>query len=109
MVFHFPKSKLSCHSYRSAPVGYVIFDVVIVRFERRQSTLVDQAVISAAIDIAGGVFAAAAGNNLADQHEIFILHDAPTSRDLTFSQRSFPPLPSPTLFLALYSRSVAKR
>jgi hypothetical protein len=56
----------------------VIFDVVVVRFERRQPTLVDQAVISAAIDIAGGVFAAAAGNNLADQLEIFILHDAPT-------------------------------
>jgi hypothetical protein len=31
-VFHFPKSKLSCHSYRSASVGYVIFDVAVVRF-----------------------------------------------------------------------------
>jgi hypothetical protein len=68
-VFHFPKSKLSCHSYRSASVGHVIFDVVVVRFERRQPTLVDQAVISAAIDIAGGVFAAAAGNSLADQFD----------------------------------------
>ena len=90
MVFRFPKSKLSCHSYRSAPVGYVIFDVVVVRFERRQPTLVDQAVISAAIDIAGGVFAAAAGNNLADQLEIFILHDAPTLAISLFLSGHFP-------------------
>jgi hypothetical protein len=55
----------------------VIFYVPVVRFERSQPTSVDQAVISAAIDIADGVFAAAAGDNLADQLEIFILHGAP--------------------------------
>jgi hypothetical protein len=71
-VFHFPKSKLSCYDYRSAPVDDVIFDVAVVRFDRRQPTQIDQAVVSAAIDIAGGVFAAVAGNNLADQLEIFI-------------------------------------
>jgi hypothetical protein len=55
----------------------VIFDVAVVGSERSQPPQVDQAVISAAIDIADGVFAAAAGNNLADQLEIFILHGAP--------------------------------
>jgi hypothetical protein len=71
-VFHFPKSKLSRHGYRSGPVGYVTFDVAVVRFDRRQPTQIDQTVVSAAIDIAGGVFAAVAGNNLTDQLEIFI-------------------------------------
>jgi hypothetical protein len=63
---------------RSAAVGGVIFDVAVVGSERSQPPQVDQAVISAAIDIADGVSAAAAGNNLADQLEIFILHDLRT-------------------------------
>jgi hypothetical protein len=71
-VFHFPKSKLCCHGHRSAPVGYVIFDVAVVRFDRRQPTQIDQTVVSAAIDIAGGAFATVADNNLADQLEISI-------------------------------------
>src|SRR5258708_2064949 len=48
-----------------------------VRLKWRQPTQVDQSVVPGATDIAGGVFAAAAGNNLADQLEIFILHEAP--------------------------------
>jgi hypothetical protein len=75
-LFHFSKS-MSCNSCRLAAVSCVIFHVPVVRFERSQPTSVDQAVISAAIDIADSVFAAAAGDNLADQLEIFILHGAP--------------------------------
>jgi len=51
-----------------------IFDIADVRFERRQPTHVDQAIIPAAINISGGVFAAVAGDNLADQLEVFVVH-----------------------------------
>jgi hypothetical protein len=89
----------------------VIFDVAVVRFERSQPTLVDQAVISAAIDIADGVFAAAAGDNLADQLEIFILHGAPNlASSLLLLSGHFPSSFSHAVTrLALYSRSVANR
>src|SRR6266702_3081713 len=105
----FPKS-MSCNSCRSAPVGCVIFDVAVVRFERSQPTLVDQAVISAAIDIADGVFAAPAGDNLADQLETFILHGAPNLASSLLLSGHFPFAFSHAVTrLALHSRSVANR
>jgi hypothetical protein len=46
------------HGRCSALLRYLIFDVADVRLEWRQPTHVDQPVVSAAINIAGGVFAA---------------------------------------------------
>jgi hypothetical protein len=61
----------------SALVRRLIFDIADVRLKWRQPTQVDQSVVPGAVDIAGGVFAATAGNNLEDQLEIFILRGAP--------------------------------
>jgi hypothetical protein len=62
------------HRGCSALFRYLIFDVADVRLEWRQPSQVDQPVVSAAINIAGGVFAAVAGDNLTDQLDVFALH-----------------------------------
>jgi hypothetical protein len=54
----------------SALLRYLIFDIANDCLKWRQPTQVDQSVVPGAVDIAGGVFAATAGNNLADQLEI---------------------------------------
>ena len=58
----------------SALLRHLIFDVAAVRLELRQPTHADQPVVSAAINIAGGVFAAVAGDDLTDQLDIPVLH-----------------------------------
>jgi hypothetical protein len=63
------------HRRCSALLRYLIFDVADVRLEWRQPTHVDQPFVSAAINIAGGVFAAVADDNLTDQLDVFALHD----------------------------------
>jgi hypothetical protein len=64
------------HGRCPALICGLILDIADVRLERREPTHVDQAVIPAAINIAGGVFAAVAGDNLTDQLEILIVHVA---------------------------------
>jgi hypothetical protein len=68
------QSSVVCHGRCPAFIRGLILDVADVRLERRQPTLVDQAIIPAAINIAGGVFTAVAGDNLTDQLEVLVVH-----------------------------------
>src|SRR5258708_7268370 len=63
------------HRGCSALLRYLIFDVADVRLEWRQPSQVDQSVVSAAIDIACGVFSPAAGDYSSKQLDVFVLHD----------------------------------
>src|SRR5258707_12118122 len=63
------------HRGCSALLRYLIFDVADVRLEWRQPSQVDQPVVSAAIDIACGVFSPAAGDYSSKHLDVFVLHD----------------------------------
>src|SRR5258708_25438871 len=63
------------HRGCSALLRYLIFDVADVRLEWRQPSQVDQSVVSAAIDIACGVFSPAAGDYSSKQLDVFVLHN----------------------------------
>jgi hypothetical protein len=65
------------HGGCSALLRYLIFDVADVRLEWCQPTHVDQPGVSAAVNIAGGVFAAVAGDNLTYQLEVLVVHVDP--------------------------------
>ncbi len=58
----------------SALLRHVIFDVANVGLEWRQPSEIHQSVVSAAVDIAGGVFSSAASHYPSKQLDVLVPH-----------------------------------